>query len=196
MGPAHGRGISITKLHANVAAKKLHEKDNGLHMMVIYSDLDILRRFYCTYTKKEIKRYDSMIVIAPFYETTDSVRHYLSKPSHEFDVVKYEDDRMLTIVDAAKLSTNEEITEFTTDMTKIFKSLGKANITIIGDSGGIFCKSDQPKCITMYEGSFSNGNKNSNKHFCLYNEKDIDTLSAYQLLELLEIHDMIIELVD
>jgi hypothetical protein len=72
------RKLTILTLQTEDAAKTLCEKNYGLHMMMIYLSLDILRQFYCIYIKKEIVDYNGIVIIAPYYETTDSVRSNLS----------------------------------------------------------------------------------------------------------------------
>lgn len=195
MCPIHGRGLSISKLFIDEATNKLHEKNCGLHMMLIYPDLDTLRRFYCMYTKHDFTKHMGMIVIAPFYETTDSVRSNLSKSFYFLNLVKYENDGILNIVDATKTyPIASGYAGFAADLICTAKTLGKVNITFMQDKGGMFQKGQHTEGITDHTTYFKGYNKYK-KYFCLYHEKDIECISSYQLLELFEIHDMIIELV-
>jgi hypothetical protein len=61
------------------AAKTISEYDYGLHCLVIYSDLSMLRRFYSHYIPKQINDKEEIIQIMPFYETEESVRQVLYK---------------------------------------------------------------------------------------------------------------------
>lgn len=195
MRSAHGRGISISKLFVEEAVNKLHEKSCGLHLMLIYPNLDTLRQFYRIYTKHDITNRVGIIVIAPFYETTDSVRAYLGKSFNLLDLTKYEEDGILTIVDAYKTYTIDNgPTEFVGDLVSTAKSLGKVSITFMQDKGGMFGTEGYSESVTDHMAYLKGYNKHK-KYFCLYHEKDIDCISSYQLLELFEVHNMIIELI-
>ena len=49
----------------------------GVHYLIIYKDLDILRTFYTQYTKIQIEKNNEAVLINPFYETADSVRQFI-----------------------------------------------------------------------------------------------------------------------
>ena len=51
----------------------------GVHYLIIYKDLDILRTFYTQYTKIQTEKNNEAVLINPFYETADSVRQILYK---------------------------------------------------------------------------------------------------------------------
>jgi hypothetical protein len=169
---ASDRKLTILKLHPYDAAKTLCEKNYGLHMMMIYPRLDILRQFYCAYVKKEIKDHNGIVIIAPYYETTKSVRSNLSQPPYLVDAAKYEGDGSLIIMDATKLySTSNAAVEYITNIAKEAKNLGKKGVTVIGDMG-IFYTREQPNAITDYEISFLPKEFSvDRKGFCLYDEK-------------------------
>ncbi|WP_458745966.1 hypothetical protein [Candidatus Nitrosocosmicus sp. T] len=56
------------------ASNTISELDYGIHSLVVYEDLAILREFYSQYIKKGIEERNEVIQVAPFYETEDSVR--------------------------------------------------------------------------------------------------------------------------
>jgi hypothetical protein len=64
-------------MDAKAAAKTISEYDYGLHCLLIYSDLNILRKFYTHYIPEQIKDKEEVIQIMPFYETENSVREAL-----------------------------------------------------------------------------------------------------------------------
>jgi hypothetical protein len=71
-------------------ANQISESSLGLHFLIIYPDLTALREFYSYYIQKQIKEKKELVFVSPFYETTDSVRHNLSKGYKTVDVDKYE----------------------------------------------------------------------------------------------------------
>lgn len=75
----------------------------GLHCVIIYDDLMTLREFYSYYIQKQIEERKEMVLINPFYETTDSVRETLGTGYKSIDVRTYEDkEKRLVIGDSLK----------------------------------------------------------------------------------------------
>ena len=54
------------------AVNTISESDYGIHSLVVYEDLTILREFYSQYIVKGIEERNEVIRVAPFYETEDS----------------------------------------------------------------------------------------------------------------------------
>ena len=69
-------------MNAANASNTISESDYGIHTLVVYEDLEILREFYSQYVKKGIEERNEVIQLAPFYETEDSVRKILSEGHH------------------------------------------------------------------------------------------------------------------
>ena len=79
---------------------------------------------------------NEIVIIAPHYETIESVRSNLSQPPYLVDVVKYEGDGSLIIVDATSpYSTNTAAVEYITNIAKDASGLGKSGVTVMGDMG-------------------------------------------------------------
>jgi hypothetical protein len=71
--------------------------------VIIYDDLLTLREFYSYYIKIQIEEKKEIVLINPFYETTDSVRETLSSGHKAIDVKKYEGkEKKLVISDSLK----------------------------------------------------------------------------------------------
>ena len=88
----------------------LSESDYGIHALVVYDDLVILREFYSQYVKKGIEERNEVIQLAPFYETEDSVRKSLSEGHISIDVEKWEKaKKSLIIVDSLKKYIGNDI---------------------------------------------------------------------------------------
>ena len=105
-------------------ANQLSESSLGLHSLIIYPDLTTLREFYSYYIQKQIKEKNELVFVSPFYETTDSVRHNLSKGYKTIDVDKYErQEKKLVIMDSLDkyLGQNKE------------KDKGKGKVSISGE---------------------------------------------------------------
>jgi hypothetical protein len=164
--------------------------------MLVYPNIDILREFYCLYIRKEIEDYNGMVLIAPFYETIDSVRSTLSKYLPSFNISKYEKDQSLTITDARRFyNTPQRAVEYTTKMAKYAKSIGKTGVTVMGDMG-VFFTTEYNNTVTDYEISYLPKEFSvDRKGFCLFNEKDVMSISPDKTIELFQHHGMIIELV-
>lgn len=54
-------------MDAKDAAKTISESDYGIHCLLIYSDLTMLRKFYTHYIPVQIKDKEEVIQIMPFY---------------------------------------------------------------------------------------------------------------------------------
>ena len=93
-------------MHTADASNTISESDYGIHILVVYEDLIMLREFYSQYVKKGIEERNEVIQLAPFYETEDSVRRVLSEGNISIDVEKSEKvEKSLIIVDSLKKYT-------------------------------------------------------------------------------------------
>lgn len=137
-----------------------------------------------------------MVLIAPFYETNDSVRTTSSKYSTSFDISKCEKEQTLSIADARRLySTPQGAVEFITKMAKYARGIGKTGVMIMGNMGPFFT-TEYTNAITDYKISYLPREFSvDRKGFCLFNEKDVMSMSAEKTIELFKHHGMIIELV-
>ena len=61
-------------MHTANASNAISESDYGIHTLVVYDDLAILRKFYSQYIKKGIEERNEVIQMAPFYEPENCVR--------------------------------------------------------------------------------------------------------------------------
>jgi len=80
----------ITNYHVEEAIHQINQAEYGAHYIIIYPDLDILRELYSNYTYKQLKENNEIVLINPFYETTDSVRQVLSQGNPGLGVSKHE----------------------------------------------------------------------------------------------------------
>ena len=106
------------------ASNTISESDYGIHTLVVYEDLVILREFYSQYVKKGIEERNEVIQLAPFYETEDSVRKILSEGSTSIDIEKWEKaEESLIIVDSLKKYTVTYLQSLIIIITKIWWSM-------------------------------------------------------------------------
>lgn len=155
--------------------------------MIIYKDLATLRKFYSNYTKKQIEDNNESILINPFYETTDFVRQVLSEHVN-LDVLKYEKEETLLIIDAYEIYFGEEPdASFKKRMAIRSKELGKDNLSIINDIGAYPFKVND-KELVEYELSLPKVFDLPLKRFCIFHQKDFDRLSQQQKQKLIVHH--------
>jgi hypothetical protein len=110
---------------ANETLDALKESQPGTHCLMVYPDLMTLREIYTRYVKILIEQRNEVVLLLPYYETPDMVRHVLSgRDNFEDDnddgtsnrnvfssginIDKYEKEGSLVIVDSFKgLSASE-----------------------------------------------------------------------------------------
>ena len=86
--------------YVNNAVYQIIQTEYGAHYLIVYPDLATLREMYSKYVQEQIKENNEIILINPFYETTDYVRQILSKSG--VNVSKYEKEKGLVIIDSLK----------------------------------------------------------------------------------------------
>ena len=79
------------------ALEQINQAEYGAHYIIIYPDLDTLRKLYSNYIHNQIEESNEIVLINPFYETTDSVRQLFSRYNNGMNVPKYEEEKMLII---------------------------------------------------------------------------------------------------
>ncbi|MFL6381532.1 MAG: hypothetical protein ACJ72S_09605, partial [Nitrososphaeraceae archaeon] len=99
---------NLISCHVNDALNHISLAEYGDHNMIIYPDLDTLRELYSNYIHKQIKENNEIILINPFYETTNSVRQVLSQYNQGIDISKYEKEESLMIADALEEYLGEQ----------------------------------------------------------------------------------------
>ncbi len=171
----------------------LSDDDYGIHYMIIYHDLDTLRLFYSMYIRKEVEENNEIVLYAPFYETTESVRNTLSEGHTIIDVTRLQRSNVLAIVDSLKLYfSGKPVSNLTNAMHNHSKQIRKRGVLIMGDMGAFHYKMKKDYLVD-YELSLPKRFSGNRKDLCLYHRKDFDMLSPVQK-EKLDHHGMAIEL--
>ncbi|MDF2769020.1 MAG: hypothetical protein K0S91_1855, partial [Nitrososphaeraceae archaeon] len=87
--------------------KQLRQAESGAHYIIVYYDLMTLRQIYAGYIKTQLEDNNELVLILPYYETTEKVRSVLSGENNSsnggciIDVRKYEKEGSLMIIDSA-----------------------------------------------------------------------------------------------
>jgi len=181
---------TITNCHVNDVLHQINQAEYGAHYMIIYPDLDTLRELYSNYTQRQIEENNEIVLINPFYETTDSVRQILSeKDNPTIDVSTYEKDQALVIADALEEYFGQQPHMYLKRSLANYTNKGKDGVSVLADMGAYPHKSKYDDLVS-YESSLPTKSDDSIalKGFCLYHEKDFDKFSDEQKQKLIEHH--------
>jgi len=169
----------------------------GVHYLVVYPDMNTLRRIYSYYTKMQLEDNNEIVLIVPYYETTEMVRSVLSgenknNQSNIIDVRKYEKQGSLMIIDSVKayFRSDIDLMSFLARLAKQAQSSGKKGISVIADLASFYYNNQSDKLIE-YEMSLPTKYDDNMKlkGFCFYHQEDFDRrLTEQQKQMLLEHH--------
>ena len=177
------------------AASQILNTDYGVHYLIVYPNLHALRKFYTHCIKQQIKEKNDIVLINPFYETTDSVRKKLSDDNVGIDVPKYEKEQSLIIIDSLEEYFGEKNDmDFKRDIANHAREKGKNGLFVLGDIGAYPYKGRHSDLIdyelslpTIYDDIAMKG-------FCLYHEKDFNRFSQEDRQKLINHHGMAIKI--
>jgi hypothetical protein len=183
--------------NSNEVLKQLRQAEYGAHYIIVYHDLMTLRQIYAGYIKTQLEDNNELVLILPYYETTETVRSILSEnhSSSEgsvFDVSKYEKEGSLMIIDSAEayFASDTDFLSFIEKLTKQAQSSGKDGISVIADLAS-FSYFNQIDKLIEYEMSLPTKYDDNMKlkGFCFYHQEDFDRrLSEEEKQKLLEHH--------
>jgi hypothetical protein len=156
-----------------------------------------LRRIYSGYVKAQLEDNNEIVLILPYYETTEMVRSILSGENNNnggpiIDVRKYEKEGSLVIIDSVKayFGSDIDLMSFVEKLAKEAQSSGKSGVSVIADLASFYYYDGIDKLIE-YEMSLPTkyDDEMKLKGFCFYHEKDFDRrLTKQQKQKLLEHH--------
>ena len=184
--------------NSNEVLKQLRQAEYGAHYIIVYHDLMTLRQIYAGYIKTQLEDNNELVLILPYYETTETVRSILSENHSSntgsvFDISKYEKEGSLMIIDSteAYFASDTDLMSFIEKLTKQAQSSGKHGISVIADlaSFSYFNRIDK---LIEYEMSLPTKYDDNMKlkGFCFYHQEDFDRrLSEEEKQKLLEHHD-------
>ena len=168
---------------------KLNRARYGSHYIIIYSDLPALRKIYSEYSKRQIEEKKAIVLVLPYYETTDMVRYVLSELA-KIDVKKYEKQNSLLIINSyrAYFGSSIDVVSFVKSLVNYADQIGKNGVTVLADMGSFFCHNKLNELIE-YKTSLQRTSDIRAKGFCFYKRDDFKwRISRIQRKKLLEHH--------
>jgi hypothetical protein len=190
---------NLTNCHVNGALDQINQAEYGARYMIIYPDLDTLRDLYSNYVHKQIKENNEIVLMNPFYETTDSVRQVLSEKFNDgiSNVSRYEKEKSLIIADALEEYLGDQPHKHFKKSLANCTEMRKKCLSVLADLGAYShrCKHDD---LVNYELSLPT-KYNDNvplKGFCLYHQNDFDKFSDEQKQKLIEHHGTALKITD
>jgi hypothetical protein len=185
-----------TKGTIDAIFEEIRNTEYGVHYLVIYPDMITLRRFYSYYAKMQLDN-NEIVLILPYYETTEMVRNVLSgedknNQGSTIDVRKYEKEGSLMIIDSVKayFRSDTDLMSFIGSLSKQAQNSGKSGVSVIADLASFYFHNGIDKLIE-YEMSLpiKYDNNMKLKGYCLYHQEDFDRrLTKQQKQKLLEHH--------
>ena len=181
--------------NAEEISKELRESEIGSHVLIEYPDLRTLREMYSHYVKSAVPDDNEIVVVLPFYETTDAVRRILSEDSACIDVRRFEKEQRLLIMDSLKgyFGSVDGLMPFVKQTVDFAKNSGRENVSVIGDMGSFF-HYGKKKDLVEYEMQLPRIFDMTLKGICLYHERDFARLSEVDKQKLLKHHNKILRL--
>ncbi|HEY6885065.1 MAG TPA: hypothetical protein VI278_13610 [Nitrososphaeraceae archaeon] len=179
------------------ATHHMNEAEYGAHYIIIYPSLYRLRELYSNYVLKKIVENNEIVIVNPFYETTDSVRRTLSeKYNHHVNAIsKYEKEESLMIIDSLKEYLGDQPLLYVKKGLANYSKMGKKGLSILADLGAYPHKS-RYKELVDYESSLPTKYQVPMKGFCLYHQKDFDRFSGEQQQKLIDSHGKALKIIE
>ncbi|MGB8450058.1 MAG: MEDS domain-containing protein [Nitrososphaeraceae archaeon] len=168
------------RLYEDEISDQLLHVPTGHHYLILYPDIETMRKIYASYVKKQLEEQpDSVVLFLSYYDTTDNVRDVLS--SHGVPVKEHEKNGTMIILDIGKVLHNpffqvpniEKLRELA---KKTEKQFGDKTIFVIADMS-VFNHTKKASEILEYEKTLHKELKVERwKELCLYNKRDFETM--------------------
>lgn len=176
-------------------AEQLKQTAFGEHNMLVYPSLTTFRNAYSIYAKFALEEGNEIVMLVPFYETTDSVEMNLHK--NGIDAVEYLNNGSLIIQDSAKryfaqgLSDTDfllkRISNEVMELVKQAEYNNKSGVSIIADIGSFF-HFGQLHELVAYETMLPQKFDNNIKAFCAYHLANFESMHNQQKYTLEHAH--------
>src|SRR5829696_6037855 len=188
------------------------EVGHGENGIIIYPNLQTFRQIYTKYAKEQLEKEDNsnsirneqsrprIILIATFYETTDSVKHHLSAVGVK-DIQSLIDNGSLVIVDAFS-SYSPDVSgmkKLVASLSERAKREGRVGVTAIIDMGFFFLFGGDGRATELinYEASLAPKTEGGNiKGFSCYHAGNYNTLKDSQKEELAQKGKRLLEITE
>ena len=184
--------------NSNDVLKQLRQAEFGAHYIIVYYDMMTLRQIYSGYIKAQLEDNNEIVLILPYYETTEGVRRILSGENNNgigdsiIDIRKHEKEGSLIIIDSVKayFGSDTDLMSFIGKLSRQAQNSGKSGVSVIADLASFYFHNGIDKLID-YEMSLPTkyDDQMKLKGFCFYHQEDFDKrLSKDQKQKLLEHH--------
>jgi len=173
------RPNSNRRLNEDEVSDQLLHVPTGHHYLILYPNIETMRKVYGSYVKKQLEEQpDSIVLFLSYYDTTDNVRHVLS--SHGVPVEEHEKNGTMIILDIMKVIQSSlfevpdiEKLEFAKKTEQQFEN---KTIFIIADMS-VFNHLHKPAELLEYEKTLHKDLKVERwKELCLYNKRDFEIM--------------------
>ena len=168
---------NIFRGHPEMVSEELKKSPFGAHYLVIYPDLLTFREMYSHYARSILSNIgNEIIIILPYLETPDNVRHILSEDGANINVRKYEKEQSLLIMDSLKIyfGSQDGVKQFIKQTVEYARTTGRSGVSILGDMGSFFYRNKKGDAV-RYEMTLPSKYENMNlKGFCMYHRRDFD----------------------
>jgi hypothetical protein len=188
------------------------EVRDGENSIIIYPNLQTFRQIYTKYVKDQLAKEDEnnskrnepslprIILIATFYETTDSVKHHLSAVGLQ-NIQILIDNGSLVIVDAfcSYYPNVDGMKKLGASLSDRARKEGRDGVTAIVDMGFFFLFGGDGRATELinYEASLAPTTEGGNvKGFSCYHGGNYDTLKDDQKKELAQRQKKVFEVTE
>jgi KaiC/GvpD/RAD55 family RecA-like ATPase len=168
-------------------AQQLNQLRYGDHILLIYPNLDSIRKIYSHYCRTALEN-DELVLLLTYYETADRVRHTLKETG--IDVEKYEKEGSLMIIeDITRIyfGSGVDFFFFLNLLGDRIEKWGKNGISVFADMG-VFYHFNNKGALVRFENSLPTKFEIKLKRFCSYHIQDYDRLEERERHDLLEHH--------
>jgi len=184
--------------NSNDVLKQLRQAEFGAHYIIVYYDMMTLRQIYSGYIKAQLEDNNEIVLMLPYYETSEVVRRILSGENNNgigdsiIDIRKHEKEGSLIIIDSVKayFGSDTDLMSFIGKLSRQAQYSGKSGVSVIADLASFYFHNGIDKLID-YEMSLPTkyDDQMKLKGFCFYHQEDFDKrLSKDQKQKLLEHH--------
>jgi hypothetical protein len=181
------------RLYEDEISDQLLHVPTGHHYLILYSNIETMRKVYSSYIKKQFEEQpNSVVLFLPYYDTTDNVRGVLS--SKGINVKEREKEGSIIILDIMKVLQDPyfevpDIEKLKELSRKTEKQFGDKTIFIIADMS-VFNHTKKASVLLEYEKTLHKDLKVERwKELCLYNKRDFEIMfTKDESKRLLEYH--------
>lgn len=196
---------------------QLVKSEINSHSILIYPSIEIFRRLYSSYVKKQLKDGNEIIIIISYYETIRKVKEILSDGLQDTSKIKVKrddnagtDDKISQYLKEESLILRDSLDayfgpfdcndknmfmNFIKESLKRAKSSGKKGISVIADLGSFYHHGGKTHNLVDYELSLPSRYPDDLKlsGFCAYHKQDFERrLTEEQKQSLIQHHGQLL----